>query len=256
LNWQRQKLILDQCSIGIKGVAALVEALRKNKSLVRLDLDRNRAIGDAGARVLADTLARSNTTLKELSLVECGIVGDGAAALGWVLSLNVTLEKLSLGYNDIWNHGAIDVANGLANNNNLKRLELYGCGIFDREVAALGEALKTNKSLEMLDLRLNILIGREDVDALANGLSWNTSLVQLYLPDVADTNRIECYLQANRFVMMAYREREPEAIFYKLWPLIYAKVSNHPAALHMLLKETNMNELISNQLLPGATQRF
>jgi Ran GTPase-activating protein (RanGAP) involved in mRNA processing and transport len=225
----------------------LARALKVNTSIEKFSLRWN-YIGDVGARVLAETLVCDNTTLKELSLVYCGIGDDGAAELGRVLSVNATLEVLDLHCNvRIGNDGAVALTDGLVGNKNLKRLDLGRCGIGNKGVAALGEVLKVNKSLEILDLDPKPDIGREGAGELADGLSWNTSLLQLNLPRRLDTDRIEGYLQANQFIKV-YCEREHEAIFYKLWPLIYAKVSNHPAALYFLLKETNMDELISNQL--------
>jgi Ran GTPase-activating protein (RanGAP) involved in mRNA processing and transport len=200
-------------------------------------------------------LVRHNTTLKELHLWDCGIGSDGAVEIGRVLSVNATLEVLDLFKNDrIGNDGAIALADGLAKNENLKRLILYNGGIGNKGVAALGGALKTKTNLEILDLGPNTEIRREGVGVLAGRLSWNTSLLELGLSVRLVDTRINGHLQANKFVEL-YRERKHQTIFYKLWPDIYAQVSNHPAALHLVLKETNMDEIISNQLLPQATTK-
>jgi hypothetical protein len=93
-----------------------------------------------------------------------------------------------------------------------------------------------------LYLDLNEGITAEGVEALVEGLSFNTSLLSLPRSSLPNHNNIHCYLQANKTLTL-YREREQSEIFHKLWPDIYATLLNHPAALHCLLKETNPHEL-------------
>jgi hypothetical protein len=105
--------------------------------------------------------------------------------------------------------------------------------------------LKINKYLQELNLGDNRLIGVEGKAALADGLSWNTSVVELFgisarEPLICTRNRFADYVEANRF-LKTFLSSDWTRIGVKHWPYIYARVSSHPAALHQLLQETFPN---------------
>ncbi len=79
---------LRNCNLGEGGARAMLEFLRLNTTLEKLDLYKNK-LGDGGARALAEALGR-NTTLRSLNL-EFNDLGDGEA-LAEALRLNTTLR--------------------------------------------------------------------------------------------------------------------------------------------------------------------
>ena len=88
------KLYLDGNEIDDKGVEILAEALRRNKSLIFIDLSNNNIKGD-GVAALATTL-KCNATLETLHLCNNKIGDDGVAALVDALHRNTTLRELYL----------------------------------------------------------------------------------------------------------------------------------------------------------------
>ena len=77
----------------------VAEILKSNTSVTYVRLERNKEIGDEGAKALAEAL-KVNATVEELSLWKCGIGDDGAAALAEALRANTSLTKLNLMCND------------------------------------------------------------------------------------------------------------------------------------------------------------
>jgi Ran GTPase-activating protein (RanGAP) involved in mRNA processing and transport len=101
-----QVLSLVDCCIDEQGAAQIANALATNKSLRRLNLDRNR-IGDVGLKAIADKLPHA--TLISLSANDNGITDISMA------SLNLTrIRELHLKKNSITDRGALQFASSLA----------------------------------------------------------------------------------------------------------------------------------------------
>jgi hypothetical protein len=264
-----KKLYFHTCGLGVDDARVLAAVFQSHVTLEELYLNGNPLVGDEGAILLAGVLLlHGNGILKKLTLDNCGIGYSGAAEFGRVLEENCTLEMLCLNGNRlIGNKGAIAIARGLSHNKSLTRLELsFGCGIGEEGVAAFGQMLKTNKKLQQLGLcRGKGEIGREGLVALADGLSWNTTLLwmdQHYYPEMRTltflTDRINGYLQANRFLETCRTfdrcnrdgcvvcSNNNDGVSH--WPYVYSKVSAHPAALFLLLRE--------NCVQPGQVEYF
>merc|ERR1712048_7390 len=79
------------------GLASLVEVL-KNLRPGRMDFSGN-AIGDAGAKALAEEVLTSNSSIIELWIEDCNISDAGAASLRQALSVNTSMKTLSLQWN-------------------------------------------------------------------------------------------------------------------------------------------------------------
>jgi hypothetical protein len=83
---------------------------------------------------------------------------------------------------------------------------------------------------------------------MADGLSCNTSLLELRYDELdyyhPHSHRIISYTGANQ-VLKKYLWSDQNPIFYKLWAVIYAKVSGHPAVLHYFVQETDLQQLLS-----------
>lgn len=141
----------DKNKIGDAQIRTLVEKLKNNTIVQRLDLSYNK-IGNEGAKALAEML-KTNKTLKELSLSVNQIGDVGATALAEALKTNATLLQLGLGRNEVGDAGT----------------------------KALAEMLKTNTMLQSLDLPDNQKIGIDGAKALAEGLKSNKTLQYLNL---------------------------------------------------------------------------
>ena len=83
-----ERLLLEECVIGVVGARALAETLgEQNNALKMLNLFANPSVGDDGVEAMALMLI-NNTTLEQLWLGECGVGGRGARALGEALLLH------------------------------------------------------------------------------------------------------------------------------------------------------------------------
>jgi Ran GTPase-activating protein (RanGAP) involved in mRNA processing and transport len=260
-----KRLILNDCGIDDVGAGDLGRALESNHCLLYLDVGNNPCIL---TQAFADGL-KQNTTLETLLLERCGIVPSGLAHLVSALEGNKTLLRLCLGENWGIGNSAVDLLPG----SSLKVLSVNDCRINDEGAALLGQLLKTNGSLQELNIYCSFswgskyCIGRSGVVSLADGLSWNTTLLGLdveprddvvlryrkrWPKDLSTSHaalilRINGYLRANRFLgKLKSRSRcsrqgcvvcsnENDGVSH--WPRLYAGVADHPAALHKLLKE-------------------
>jgi hypothetical protein len=232
-----KNLLLCDCEIHIDDYRALAGALRTSR-LEMLSLERNHHLGNSGAAALAEAIAHCAHLVK-LSLHHCSIGSLGAAAIGESLVTNKTLQELYLSDNVIGDRGATALAKGLASNKTLTLLHLRWCGIRKAGAISLAQSLRKNAHLEQLDLWGNMHIQPEGVTALAEGLACNTSLSELHLPDVDNPpqkEKIRLLLEANRF-RQRYLAHFVDDIPPYLWPLLYARVSLHSAALYVCLRE-------------------
>jgi Ran GTPase-activating protein (RanGAP) involved in mRNA processing and transport len=169
----------------MESAKVLRDILRNNKTMITLDLSRNRFGNTTGAvEYIADGLG-SNSTLPRIDLSRCSLGDDDVFTLAQTLgSRNTTLQKLSLSVNSITstglgvlletmeqssnsitdlnllhniigNEGSNLLARSLGKNAlpNLTRFSLSYCDIEDDGFIALVSALEQNTSLLHLDLR-------------------------------------------------------------------------------------------------------
>lgn len=112
----------------------LADALSVNKSLIELDVGRNR-IGQDGGIALAKALEK-NDCLEILKLSRCGIQEAGAKAFMTMLSVNKSLKRyistpnfdksIFLEHNGINGQGLCYLAQGIKKNSSLETLQLWG----------------------------------------------------------------------------------------------------------------------------------
>ncbi|XP_065919173.1 protein NLRC3-like [Dysidea avara] len=158
------------------GFKKLIEGIKVNKSLVKLDISSIR-ISDVGAVAMGDCL-KNNNTLKELNMIENNINSEGGKKLAEALKVNKSLEKLDISSNRISDDGAVDMGDCLKNNNSLKELNIRCNNINSEGGKKLAEALKVNKSLEKLDISSNRISDDGGVD-MGDCLKNNNSLKEL-----------------------------------------------------------------------------
>jgi Ran GTPase-activating protein (RanGAP) involved in mRNA processing and transport len=171
---------------GYRGIGAIAEALKVNKSLTNLDLQFNNIgeQGAAGVRAIAGALM-VNTSLTSLNLSYIEI-GRTYLRKEDILSLSLSLENV---YSEAqpFCPGGIVIAQALKVNASLTALNLRGNQMGAKEGIVFAEALKVNTSLTNLDLQGNN-IGAEGGTAIAKALTVNTSLTHLKVNTTVDTS--------------------------------------------------------------------
>jgi Ran GTPase-activating protein (RanGAP) involved in mRNA processing and transport len=195
---------LDVSANGLDDLAsanALRELLRRNKTITRIILDRNKfgnnvaavrsiadgfrtsttlqvldlascALGDQGLSILAECLGRQKRGLVNLDLSANHITCSGLRALlNNATATLSTLAHLNLNCNPILDEGATFLAETLKLQTlpSLKNLRLVNCDISDDGFVALVSALEENETLETVDLEMNNYTD-EGFLALASGL--------------------------------------------------------------------------------------
>jgi hypothetical protein len=140
------------CSQGIgpRGAQALCEMLCVNAAFNTLLLYEC-SVGDEGAGHLAVALRR-NRTLVELQLGLNGITHVGAAGIAAVLSFNQTLKCLGFDFNPIGDDGVEALAKAVPVSV-LLELDLCNASFGERGCAALVEMLKNGSRLRKLETK-------------------------------------------------------------------------------------------------------
>lgn len=182
------------------GIARIEDALQVNRCLERLNIDQSDHRLEWGSKSLVTALP-VNTTLKHLSLCQCGLASASIVELSKALALNDSLESLSLRGNPFNQEAAAAMGAWLGTGARcLRQLNLASCRLEDTSGVSLGTGLATNAGLETLHLRDNLLreaAGRTIADALRK----HTSLIQLNLElnsiDFRFLQRIKQLLERN-----------------------------------------------------------
>jgi len=178
INKTITRLDLNNNKISNGGAKALAEALKTNKTLILFNISNNN-IGYDGGIAIADAL-KINTTLLDLNLSE-NKINDGAVYIADALKINTTLLKLNLEQNYIKDNGAVKIAEALIVNKTLLDLNLCGNNI-RYGVIPIANALEKNTTLTNLNLSFNnITIDEEIAIHIANALGRNTTLLNLNL---------------------------------------------------------------------------
>eukprot|EP01107_Rhizomastix_libera_P007370 TRINITY_DN219_c1_g2_i1.p1 TRINITY_DN219_c1_g2~~TRINITY_DN219_c1_g2_i1.p1 ORF type:complete len:445 (+),score=179.64 TRINITY_DN219_c1_g2_i1:19-1353(+) len=182
-----------------EGVGALSRFLsRKETILQELNLSWNE-IGDVGCMKIMEGL-KENKTLKKLNLKNCSITSVGAKTIAEFLSQDgIVIEDLDLGDNEIGDVGCAYLSHGIRSCLTLKKLNLVRCGITSVGVKLLSEFLSEEGNVvEEVALSKN-KIGDEGKNyisnAVVNGVSisfsdkdwemavskWKNELVPMFL---------------------------------------------------------------------------
>eukprot|EP01094_Clydonella_sp_ATCC50884_P028415 TRINITY_DN8513_c0_g1_i5.p1 TRINITY_DN8513_c0_g1~~TRINITY_DN8513_c0_g1_i5.p1 ORF type:complete len:225 (-),score=34.85 TRINITY_DN8513_c0_g1_i5:251-925(-) len=138
------------------------------------------AIGDEGARLLADAL-RGNTTLERLNLQFTRLGDEGTRVLADALRGNTVLTRLWLGKNKIGDKGAERLFDGLKGNTTLKFLDISWVQFSAEGWAQLADWLQYNTTLTFLGIsNHDWRFGDEEAERLADALRSNTTLLDVY----------------------------------------------------------------------------
>ena len=206
-------LNLDDEDIKDKGMAVLVESLKKNRTIRSLSLAHT-GLGAPSGPVLEDLL-RHNSALTELDVSDNVLGEAGVVALAnslrtsHALAPNRTLLRLRLKNCHGGPDGARALAQALAFNDNLRvgaklmLLDLSGCQVLDPGIQALSACLQFNSSLVSLGLSYSGLRA-PGVCALCKGVAANGTLTALDLNNAwGAKDAMECFAEVGELLREA-----------------------------------------------------
>ena len=191
------KLYLNCNTIKNEGLKYISEVLKEHKNLTYLNLSENVNLSRGyhspidglkyinkidGIKVLSEAL-KVNTTLTELSLIECNLIDEGIKCLSEALKLNSTLTCLNLKGDLIHSDGIKSISDVLQVNTTLTDLSLTY--LYD-DLEYLTNVLRNNSTLTRLDLNHlyhcnNFSLACKTNKNLADMLRKNTTLTILDL---------------------------------------------------------------------------
>jgi Ran GTPase-activating protein (RanGAP) involved in mRNA processing and transport len=182
------------------GIARIEDSLQLNRALERLVIDQSDHRLEWGAKSLVTALP-VNSTLKQLSLSQCGLSSASIMDISKALALNQALEWLSLRGNP-FNEDAARALGALLGSgaSALRHLNLSSCRLEDAAGVHLGNGLATNIALEVLHIRDNLLregSGRTFEDALRKHKALVTLSLELNSIDFRYLQRIKQMLERN-----------------------------------------------------------
>ena len=103
------------------GATVISKLLKDNHVIQKLHMSHNN-IGDDGITAIA--MALTNSTIKELLVINCGITLTGARSIATLLSLNHSIRMLWLTNNSITTEGAHVILQS-ALNNEATQVDIY-----------------------------------------------------------------------------------------------------------------------------------
>ena len=131
----------------LSNVILLSTALKRNKSVIILDLYRNN-LEDEAAIAIASAL-KINKTLTTLSFHDNRIRDDGAKAIAKALETNTTLTNLSLAFNRIKEPGIKALVSSLKINTTLTILNFFSNCSMNVVYFEVKEILKTGRKIKI-----------------------------------------------------------------------------------------------------------
>jgi Leucine-rich repeat (LRR) protein len=140
------------------------------------------SITDRGAQLIASILKR-NDSITRVDLARNRITHTGCIAITNGIAHNRTITALNLSFNAIRDQGAIAIANILASNQSaLRWVSVYHNDITDDGGRALSQALHTNRTLVYLNVGMNRLTDLSG-NAIGAGLRHHRSMEVLDISD-------------------------------------------------------------------------
>ncbi len=156
-----RSLRLCNNNFSVRSVMYIAEMIRVNTTIRTLVIEDN-TIGNAGAIQLANALkSNENTTLRSLSLINCGLQKDGILSIADMLATNTTLTsfemtKCILGSfidaNFFGGHEGFRIIRALGENTTLRHVSLRDCTLDNNGTNQLAEVLVRKTSLCSINL--------------------------------------------------------------------------------------------------------
>lgn len=143
--------------LGDAGASLMAAAMRSNSSITNLNMEEC-GVGDAGINELAQALASNRkAVLVSLNLARNSIGVSGAKSLAEFLENNHTLTKLDLGYSHLGSDSAPFIAQSLKNSQNpLSHLFVPGNNFGDDGASKFASSLAANTKLRVLNIQVSI----------------------------------------------------------------------------------------------------
>uniref|UniRef100_G1SPL2 NLR family pyrin domain containing 5 n=1 Tax=Oryctolagus cuniculus TaxID=9986 RepID=G1SPL2_RABIT len=151
LRW----LLLDQCNLDVAGCGYLAFALKDNRRLTHLSLNKN-PLGDSGVKLLYEVMREPSCHLQDLEVADCRLTAACCGSLSHVIVRSKHLKSLDLAGNALGDTGMAALCEGLKQRTSvLQRLGLEACGLTSDCCGALLLALSHNQHLTSLNLVRN-----------------------------------------------------------------------------------------------------
>lgn len=153
-----QVLQLHGNYFGAAGVAAICEAVKTNKELLRLTIGNNHATDDAAHAIAA--MLEGNYTLEELDLRLNSLTAVGVKTIAQQgLAKNTSLRSLTLSGNQVGPVGANELTHVLSAHQRsvIEQLDLSSCGLTSTGGVRIASLLSTSISLKDINLSDNAL---------------------------------------------------------------------------------------------------
>jgi len=162
-----RKLLINGSDVDDKECVALVEALKRNSTIIQLGLAKNK-IGESellnvvipdivtGGEALA-SLLQMNNTLKILDLSWNAIRLASSEQFGSALEFNKSLIDLDLSYNNFGDVGSQYLGRSLKYNNTLLRLNLSYNSVTPKAACVIANALNFNRKLKYINFDGNYI---------------------------------------------------------------------------------------------------
>ncbi|XP_012625017.1 ribonuclease inhibitor isoform X2 [Microcebus murinus] len=189
-------LWLWECGITAEGCRELCRVLRAKESLKELSLAGNE-LGDAGARLLCESLLDPSCQLESLWVKTCSLTTACCPHFSSVLAQNKSLLELQMSSNKLGDAGVHELSQGLRQPGSVLRVLWLGdCEVTDGGCGSLASTLLANRSLRELDLSNNCM-GDPGVLQLIESLRQPAcALEQLVLYDIYWSEEMDNQLRA------------------------------------------------------------
>ena len=174
-----RSLYIWYTSLDSKCVLILSEILKTNKTIKKLELSFSSLTGVI--KQVSDNLF-NNKTLEKLWLSDVtDITDEDITHLSTMLSSNTTLKELELINCNITDNGVRYICEGLTKNQTLTMLRIgYNPQITSVSTSTIADLIQTTTSLTILDL-YNISLNNDDIKTICTSLNKNTTIWRLYL---------------------------------------------------------------------------
>ena len=208
-NWK--ELNLYNCHIGDHGMSILHQYLCGDKAnkqeITKIDLGNNDLTG-ASSHLIADIISHlqphtlvlqynkitnvrdistaviTTSTVKVLNMRSNDLTAQEAVAIS---DMMICLEELDISDNKLGDHGAELLSEGITKTKTLRVLEISYNNIGPSGTTAIANALSNNTSLEELYMYDGNFIGQDAAKALGSAIINNKILKRLFLHDIAVT---------------------------------------------------------------------
>jgi Ran GTPase-activating protein (RanGAP) involved in mRNA processing and transport len=168
---------VDQLN-GLGGIESLANLLKHNSLITRLSLS-DFAIPPEEANHIAKVI--NSMSIEEITL-SCNSLGDeGAKCISEIIRRNSTLLVIRISNNWIRDEGAKWISEAIKENSTLLEIDLLENRIGDDGAKWIFEAIEKNTTLTSISFAKNLMMRKEGIFKIANGIMKNVSLQKIDL---------------------------------------------------------------------------